>query len=145
MSELSSSVLLLVVTKIQVHILWNSLGSLSLKSLLQIAVNAKIIENPKKTQSTQFVIKFENFNFDVWTVKFSPLISCNGDTGTYALELLGQFKFQKFITNCGKCENHRKSPKKKTAVNAICNKVRKLQLWCLNCQVQSSYTLKFLG
>ena len=81
--------------------------------VLQIAVNAKIIENRQKTQSTQFVIKFENFNFDVWTVKFSPLISCNGDTGTYTLKLLGQFKFQKFITNCGKCENHRKSPKKK--------------------------------
>ena len=64
-----------------------------------------------KTQSTQFVIKFENFNFDVWTVKFSPLISCNEDTGTYTLKLFGQFKFEKFITNCGKCENHRKSPK----------------------------------
>ena len=61
----SCSVLILVESKIQVHILWNSLGSLSLKSLLRIAVNAKIIENRQKTQSTQFVIKFENFNFDV--------------------------------------------------------------------------------
>ena len=77
MSELSSSVLLLVVTKIQVHIFWNSWGSLSFKSLLQIAVNAKIIENRQKTQSTQFVIKFENFNIDVWTVKFSPHILWN--------------------------------------------------------------------
>ena len=119
MSELSSLVLLLVVSKIQVHILWNSLGSLSLKSLLQIAVNAIIIENRQKTQSTQFVIKFENFNFDVWTVKFSPLISCIEDTGTNTLKLLGQFKFQKFITNCGKCENHRKSPKKTQATQFV--------------------------
>ena len=133
----SISVLILLETKIQVHTPWNFWGSLSLKSLLQIAVNAKIIENRQKTQSTQFIIKFKNFNFDVWTVKFSPLISCIEDTGTYTLKLLGQCKFEKFITNCGKCENHRKSPK--NAVNAICNKVRKLQLWCLNCQVQSSY------
>ena len=44
----SSSVLILVETKIQVHTLWNFWGSLSLKSLLQIAVNAKIIENRQK-------------------------------------------------------------------------------------------------
>ena len=87
MSELSRSDLFLILTKIQVHILWNSWGSLILKSLLQIAVNAKIIENRQKAQPTQFVIKFENFNFDVWTVKFSPIISCNEDTGTYTLKL----------------------------------------------------------
>ena len=60
MSKLSSSVLILVVTKIhvQVHTLANSQGSLSLVILLQIAVNVKINESLQKTKSTQFAIKF---------------------------------------------------------------------------------------
>ena len=40
-------------------------GSLSLKVLLPIAANVKIIEKRPKARSTQFVIKFENFVFDV--------------------------------------------------------------------------------
>ena len=56
MSKLSSSVLILVVTKIQVHTLENSQGSLSLVILLQSAVNEKINESLQTTKSTQFAI-----------------------------------------------------------------------------------------
>ena len=48
MSETSSSVRWLIVTKMQVHILRNFKGSLSLESLLQIAATVKIIENAQK-------------------------------------------------------------------------------------------------
>ena len=81
----------------------------------------------------QFVINFSNFNhsknFNVlhfylrYTINqgreldsllFSSncpllsLISCTEDTRSYTV-----FKFEKFITNCGECDNHRKSKKKK--------------------------------
>ena len=59
----------------QVHILRNSKSSLSLKSLLQIAANEKIIEKHPKARPTQFVLKFEYFVFDVLTL--CPLLSCN--------------------------------------------------------------------
>ena len=65
MSKLSSSVPLLVVTKTQVLILWNYFGILSLKGLLQIAENVKIIENRQNANSTQFVMRFQNFISDV--------------------------------------------------------------------------------
>ena len=66
MSKLFSSVLILVVTKIQVHTLENAQGSLSLVFfLLQIAMNVKINESLQTTKSTQFAIKFGNFVFDV--------------------------------------------------------------------------------
>ena len=64
-----------MVAKMQVHILRNSKGSLSLESLLQIAANVKIIEKRSKARPTQFVIKFENSVFDVLTL--CPLLSCN--------------------------------------------------------------------
>ena len=85
MSKLPSSVPLLIVTKLQVHILvlGNSLGTSSLNSLLQIAANVKIIENRENAKSTQFVIKIENFILVVLTVQLCPLISCNEDTRTY--------------------------------------------------------------
>ena len=83
MSKLSSYVPSLIVTKLQVHILGNSLGTSSLNSLLQTAANVKIIENRKNAKSTQFVIKFENFILDVLTVQLCPMINCNEDTSTY--------------------------------------------------------------
>ena len=61
----------------QVHILRNSKGSLSLESLLQIAANVKIMEKHTKARPTHFIIMFENFDFDVLTLQFCPLFSCN--------------------------------------------------------------------
>ena len=65
MSKPFSSVLWLVVTKIQVPTLENSQGSLNLVFLFQIAANVNIKEKRPKTKSTQFAIKFENYVFDV--------------------------------------------------------------------------------
>ena len=113
----------------------NSWSNFSLESLLQIAANVKIIEKRLKTRSTQFVIKFENFIFNVYTVQLIPLISCNEDKTTYTSKFSEQFYFGKFITNCGKCENHRKSQNCK--VNAICNEGSKTSSLCLNCCVLS--------
>ena len=71
----------------QVHILRNSKGSLSLESLLQIAANVKIIEKRPKARPTQFVM-FENFVFDVLTL--CPLLSCNEvKIQNYALKFWG--------------------------------------------------------
>ena len=71
-----------------VHILRNSKGSLSLESLLQIAANVEFIEKRPKGRPTQFVIKFENFVFDVLTL--CPLLSCNEvKIHNYALKFLG--------------------------------------------------------
>ena len=74
----------------QVHILRNSKGSLSLESLLQIAENVKIIEKRPNARPTQFVIKLENFDFDVLTLQFCPLFSCNEvKIQNYTLKFLG--------------------------------------------------------
>ena len=59
------------------NILRNSYGSLCLESLLQIAANVKIIETRPQPKSTLSVMKFENFIFNVSTVQFFPLISCD--------------------------------------------------------------------
>ena len=83
MCRLYSFVPWLVGTKIEMCKLRNSWSNFSLESLLQIAANVKIIEKRLKTRSTQFVIKFENFIFNVYTVQLCPLISCNEDKNTY--------------------------------------------------------------
>ena len=74
----------------QVHILRNSKGSLSLESLLQIAANVKIVEKRTKARPTRFVIMFENFVFDVLTLQCCLLFSCNEvKIQNYALKFLG--------------------------------------------------------
>ena len=55
------------------------------------------------------------------------MISCKETKSTYTSKFLGYFKFEKFITNCGECENNRKRSKSKT--NAICNKIRILHFF----------------
>ena len=104
------------ITKIKIHMLRNFRGSWHSESLFQIAVNVKIIENRQKANLTQFVIKFKNSIFDVLTVLLCPMINCNEEVQIH----------RRFITNCGECENHRKSATGK--VNAICNKLPKLLL-----------------
>ena len=47
------------------NILRNSYGSLCLESLLQIAQMWKLVDKHTKTRSTQSVMKFENFTFNV--------------------------------------------------------------------------------
>ena len=135
MCRLYSSVPWLVVTKIEICKLRNSWSNFSLESLLQIAANVKIIEKRLKARSTQFVIKFETSSLMSKLYSYVPwLVETKIQIHTIR-NFRSNFKFGNVITNCGKCENHRKSPKGKA--NAVCNEGSKTSslMSILSCSV----------